>query len=86
MNKLIMIDQKMRHRKVEINVDKLLYGFFSILLLIMTLITISASIREIHNHYGSNFINYDDFVLSDDIIDYAKKQNHNKTFSEQDID
>lgn len=86
MNRMHMIDQKMRHRKIDIDVDKVIYGFLSILLLIMTLITISASIREIHNHYGENLINYDDFVLSDDLVDHMQKQGHGKNFSEQDID
>lgn len=86
MNRTHMIDQRLRHRNVRINFEYYFNGALAGLLIVMALITLSASIREIHNHYGENFINYDDFVLSDDSIDHMQKQGHGKNFSEQDID
>lgn len=86
MNRMHMIDQRLRHRKIKIDFEYYFNGVLAGLLIIMALITISASIREIHNHYGENFINYDDFLLSNDIIDLMQKQGHGKLFSIEDLE
>lgn len=89
-NVLLNIDQKKRleRNKLSFNpsTDDIIYGIWTVLTFVFTLIVVFAAIDQIKNNYGSNFINYDDFPISDDMKEYMTHQGHGKQFSEQDID